>query len=330
MIGHAGARRAGSGAGDPDDADRLAVGRLAEARGAGARARRASPICCCSTSRPTTSTSRASSGSRRCCAPRRRFATVTVTHDRLFLQRVATRILELDRRNAGGLLSVAGDYATYVRVKAETMHAQERREVVLRNTLRRETEWLRRGAAARTTKQQARIQRAGTLADEVAELATRNQQRGRSTLDFEAAGAPAEPPDRGARHRQELRRARDLRGVDLLLGPGVARRSPRPQRLRQVDADPRAARRGGAARRHRRARRRPAGGVLRSRTARRSIPTRTRRRHRLPRRRLTSRSAARACTCAATSSAFSSRRADATCRSASSRAASRAACCWRS
>ena len=98
------------------------------------------------------------------------FATITVTHDRLFLQRVTTRILELDRRNAGGLLSVAGDYATYVRVKAETMHAQERREVVLRNTLRRETEWLRRGAAARTTKQQARIARAGTLGDEVEEL----------------------------------------------------------------------------------------------------------------------------------------------------------------
>jgi len=94
-------------------------------------------------------------------------ATVTVTHDRLFLQRVATRILELDRRNAGGLLSVAGDYTTYLRVKGETMHAQERREDVLRNTLRRETEWLRRGAAARSTKQQARIQRAGTPFDRI-------------------------------------------------------------------------------------------------------------------------------------------------------------------
>ncbi len=43
-----------------------------------------------------------------------RFATITVTHDRFFLQRVATRILELDRRNAGGLLAVAGHYADYV------------------------------------------------------------------------------------------------------------------------------------------------------------------------------------------------------------------------
>ena len=77
----------------------------------------ASPICCCSTSRPTTSTSRASSGWRGCW-PRSPFATMTITHDRLFLQRMATRILELDRRNAGGLLSVAGDYAAYLRVKA--------------------------------------------------------------------------------------------------------------------------------------------------------------------------------------------------------------------
>ena len=74
----------------------------------------AAPICCCSTSRPTTSTSTASSGWRRCSGRGAAFATITVTHDRLFLQRVTTRILELDRRNAGGLLSVAGDYATYV------------------------------------------------------------------------------------------------------------------------------------------------------------------------------------------------------------------------
>src|SRR6185369_3919243 len=43
-----------------------------------------------------------------------RFATVTVTHDRLFLQRVANRILELDPRHAEGVFDVAGDYATYL------------------------------------------------------------------------------------------------------------------------------------------------------------------------------------------------------------------------
>ncbi len=147
-------------------------------------------------------------------------ATLTVTHDRLFLQRVATRILELDRRNAGGLLSVAGDYVAYTRLKAENMHAQERREVVLRNTLRRETEWLQRGAAARSTKQQARIARAGTLSDEVKELGTRNEVR---TVGLEFQGAERRPKRlieaRGIAKSYDGRTI--FSGVDLLLGPRV-------------------------------------------------------------------------------------------------------------
>jgi ATP-binding cassette subfamily F protein uup len=114
-----------------------------------------------------------------------RFAVLTVTHDRLFLQKTANRILELDRRNAGGLLSVQGDYTAYLEVKDQMMAAQERREIILKNTLRRETEWLRRGAKARTTKQQARIQRAGELKDEVGELSYRNQTR-TARIDFQS------------------------------------------------------------------------------------------------------------------------------------------------
>jgi len=112
-----------------------------------------------------------------------RFATLTVTHDRLFLQRIANRILELDRRNERGLFDVAGDYATYVERKAEVMAAQERREEKVQNTLRRETEWLRRGAAARSTKQRARIDRAGALAEEATDLHSRNRV-GRIDLNF--------------------------------------------------------------------------------------------------------------------------------------------------
>jgi ATP-binding cassette subfamily F protein uup len=148
-----------------------------------------------------------------------RFATLTVTHDRLFLQRVANRILELDRRNAGGLLDVRGDYATYVERKAEAMAAQERREEVLRNTLRRETEWLRRGPPARTTKQDARIQRAHALADEVGELAGRNRVKDVS-LDFQASGRRPRRlvVARGIGKRYGDRQV--FEGLDLSLGPG--------------------------------------------------------------------------------------------------------------
>ena len=98
------------------------------------------------------------------------FATLTITHDRLFLNRISNRIWELDRRNPGGLLNVEGDYATFCEIKEQHVSALERKETVLKNTLRRETEWLRRGPAARTTKQTARINRAGDLADNVERL----------------------------------------------------------------------------------------------------------------------------------------------------------------
>lgn len=103
------------------------------------------------------------------------FATLTVTHDRLFLQRISNRIIELDRRHAGGLLKVNGDYLTYLQIKEERISAQEKEEAKLKNNLRRETEWLARGAKARSTKQQARIQRAGELQKSVEELSARNQ-----------------------------------------------------------------------------------------------------------------------------------------------------------
>ncbi len=150
------------------------------------------------------------------------FATVTVTHDRLFLQRVANRILELDRRNAGGILDVAGDYATYVDRKADAMANQERREDTLRNTLRRETEWLRRGPKARSTKQQARIQRAGALATEVAGLEIRNRVD-TVDLDFQSGdGAGGPRPKRLIEARgigKKFGTRAVFAGVDVFVGP---------------------------------------------------------------------------------------------------------------
>jgi ABC transport system ATP-binding/permease protein len=149
------------------------------------------------------------------------FATLTVTHDRLFLQRVSTRILELSPRNAGGLLDVAGDYAAYVEQKTQAMAAQERREEKLKNTLRREVEWLRRGAAARSTKQRARIERAGVLADEVGTLGERNRVDV-AQLDFQSSDARENRKRRLIEARGVRKRHGDrllFEGVDLLITP---------------------------------------------------------------------------------------------------------------
>lgn len=110
------------------------------------------------------------------------FAVMTITHDRLFLQRVSNRIIEIDRRHPNGLLNIQGDYTHYLEVREQQLAAQQQHETKLRNTLRRETEWLRRGAKARQTKQQARIQNAGALAEQVAELSYRNETK---TIDVD-------------------------------------------------------------------------------------------------------------------------------------------------
>lgn len=148
-----------------------------------------------------------------------RFATITVTHDRLFLQRVSNRILELDKRNPQGLLSVQGDYATYLERKEALMSAQMQLESSLKNKLRRETEWLRRGAKARTTKQQARIQAAGELKDQVEEIEERNQYR-TARLSFESQG---KQPKRFIEGKQISKSYGDrvlFRNLDIFIGPG--------------------------------------------------------------------------------------------------------------
>ncbi|MGZ3747089.1 MAG: ABC-F family ATP-binding cassette domain-containing protein [Pseudobdellovibrionaceae bacterium] len=105
------------------------------------------------------------------------FAFLMVTHDRLFLQRVVNKVFDLDPRNPNNLLAVNGDYVTYVEAKEQLLASQQKLETVLKNTLRRETEWLRRGAKARLTKQKARIERAGDLKDDVANLTDKNRKR---------------------------------------------------------------------------------------------------------------------------------------------------------
>ncbi len=115
------------------------------------------------------------------------FATLTITHDRAFLNQISNQIFELDKRNLGGLLVVNGNYEEYCEIKTIAMDGQQKTQDALSNTLRRETEWLRRGPKARTTKQQARINRAHQLQDDVATLEQRNQV-GEVRLSFQGTG----------------------------------------------------------------------------------------------------------------------------------------------
>ncbi|WP_312221473.1 ABC-F family ATP-binding cassette domain-containing protein [Streptococcus parasuis] len=89
-----------------------------------------------------------------------------ITHDRYFLDNVATRIFELDRAN---LTEYQGNYQDYVRLKAE----QDERDVALRHKkeqlYKQELIWMRRQPQARATRQQARINRFHDLKGDLAQ-----------------------------------------------------------------------------------------------------------------------------------------------------------------
>ncbi|MEN8720148.1 MAG: ATP-binding cassette domain-containing protein [Oceanococcaceae bacterium] len=77
-----------------------------------------------------------------------------ITHDRAFLRRLATRILELDR---GHLTSWPGDYDTYLRRKQEALDAEEQANALFDKKLAQEEVWIRKGIQARRTRNEGRV-----------------------------------------------------------------------------------------------------------------------------------------------------------------------------
>ncbi|MEM6532786.1 MAG: ABC-F family ATP-binding cassette domain-containing protein [Myxococcota bacterium] len=94
-------------------------------------------------------------------------AFLAISHDRYFLQNVATRVLEVNRAFSSGLLSVEGSYTDFLEKRDAVLSQQAAYEASLANRTRREIEWLRRGPKARTTKSRARVEAAGALVDEL-------------------------------------------------------------------------------------------------------------------------------------------------------------------
>ena len=113
------------------------------------------------------------------------FACVVVSHDRYFLENVATETAELSRVYPDGILRVSGNYSTFLEKKEEFLHAQSKRQEALENLVHSEIEWLRRGAKARTRKSKARIDKAGELMGELADLNARTRTA-TAQIDFSA------------------------------------------------------------------------------------------------------------------------------------------------
>jgi ABC transport system ATP-binding/permease protein len=120
-------------------------------------------------------------------------AVVFVTHDRTFLQRLATRIVELDR---GVLTSWPGDYATFLRRRDEALAADTTQQEKFDKKLAQEEVWLRQGIKARRTRDEGRVR---ALLAMRAERAARRAAIGQVRLEIvegEASGRMVFETDR--------------------------------------------------------------------------------------------------------------------------------------
>ena len=116
-------------------------------------------------------------------------ALVMVTHDRYFLDSVSNRIVEIDQ---GKIYSYQANYSGFLKAKAEREEGLVASERKRQSILRKEIEWMQRGARARSTKQKAHIQRyedlknqSGPSVNGTVELSSISTRMGRTTVELE-------------------------------------------------------------------------------------------------------------------------------------------------
>ena len=147
-------------------------------------------------------------------------AFVVVSHDRYFLERVARRMLEINRIHDAGLFHVTGTYADFLEARDEALSNQAAYRDTLAGLVRREVAWLRRGAKARTSKSKARIQSAEHS------IARLNESRARSAaptveIEFTSSGRRTKRLWSGEGVRIAFAGKTILDHLDLLLTPGM-------------------------------------------------------------------------------------------------------------
>jgi ATP-binding cassette subfamily F protein uup len=148
------------------------------------------------------------------------FAIVAVSHDRYFLENVTTSMAELSRQYPEGIFRSEGGYSAFLEKRAAFLESQQKLEASLAVQVRREVEWLRRGARARTSKSKARIDEAHRLMRELDDVSTRNKS-GTAAIDFAASERKTKKLIEASEVSCVLGGRTLFSGVNLKLSPGV-------------------------------------------------------------------------------------------------------------
>ncbi len=108
-----------------------------------------------------------------------------ISHDRYFIEAIATRVVEIDKRFQGGFYSWNGNYSAFIEARGTLLAQMQSYQESLSNKVRREVEWLRAGAKARTTKSKHRTDEALRMVDELSKMEIRES---RAKLGFSDSG----------------------------------------------------------------------------------------------------------------------------------------------
>jgi len=147
-------------------------------------------------------------------------ASLVVTHDRYFLERVATQMVEVNRVYPQGAFQVSGNYSEFLEKREDFLEAQAKQQDALATKVRREIEWLRRGPKARTGKSRARIDSAGRLIDEFSAVSARSRM-GTAQIDFTASDRKTKRLIETEGIAKTLGGRRLFENLNLVLSPGV-------------------------------------------------------------------------------------------------------------
>ena len=149
------------------------------------------------------------------------FSFVLVSHDRYLLNKVTNRTIELGAAYPEGYLKVEAAYQDFFEKRDAFLEQQLKQETVLANKMRRETEWLRRGPKARSTKAQFRIDQAEKMSGELSELRRRNRGTGDVDIDFQSTGRKTKRLLEAFHLEKTLGERKLFENLSLALSPGV-------------------------------------------------------------------------------------------------------------
>jgi len=141
-------------------------------------------------------------------------ASIVVTHDRAFLDRVCTRILELDR---GMLRSYAGNWSAYERLKADELAAEAVQQRKFDKFWKEEEAWIRKGIEARRTRNEGRVRRLERLREE---RAARRARLGAVKLSLSAGRRSGKLVAELAGVSKSFGERSVVKGLDLLVSRG--------------------------------------------------------------------------------------------------------------